>query len=50
MPGRPCAGVLRGAEVVGVAFAIVVTAFAVHLVFPVGSEQFHVQLGMFPST
>jgi glucan biosynthesis protein C len=39
---------LRGTEVAGVALAIAVTAFAVHLAFPVGSEQFHLQLAMFP--
>jgi hypothetical protein len=39
---------LRGAEVAGVALLIAVTAFIVHLVFPVGSEQLHLQLAMFP--
>jgi glucans biosynthesis protein C len=39
---------LRGAEVAGVAVAISISAFAVHLVFPVGSEQLHLQLAMFP--
>ncbi len=39
---------LWGVEVAGVAVAIAVSAFAVHLVFPVGSEQFHLQLAMFP--
>jgi hypothetical protein len=39
---------LRGAEVAGVALAIALSSFAVHLVFPVGSEQFHLQLAMFP--
>jgi hypothetical protein len=39
---------LRGVEVAGVAVAISISAFAVHLVFPVGSEQFHLQLAMFP--
>ena len=39
---------LRGAEVAAVALAIGVSAFAVHLAFPVGSEQFHLQLAMFP--
>src|SRR5215211_72376 len=39
---------LRGTEVAGVALAIAMSAFAVHLAFPVGSEQFHLQLAMFP--
>jgi peptidoglycan/LPS O-acetylase OafA/YrhL len=39
---------LRGGEVAGVAVAISIGALAVHLVFPVGSEQFHLQLAMFP--
>jgi glucan biosynthesis protein C len=39
---------LRGAEVATAALAIAVAAFAVHLVFPVGSEQIHLQLAMFP--
>jgi hypothetical protein len=39
---------LRGTEVAGAALAIAMTAFAVHLAFPVGSEQLHLQLGMFP--
>jgi glucans biosynthesis protein C len=39
---------LRGAEVAAAALAIAVAAFAVHLVFPVGSEQIHLQLAMFP--
>jgi glucan biosynthesis protein C len=34
--------------VASVALAIAVTSFTAHLAFPVGSEQFHVQLGMFP--
>lgn len=39
---------LRGLEVAGIALLIAFAAFAVHLVFPVGSEQFHLQLAMFP--
>ena len=39
---------LRGTEVALVALAIAVGAFAVHLAFPIGSEQFHLQLAMFP--
>jgi glucan biosynthesis protein C len=39
---------LRGREVAGAALAIAATAFAVRLAFPVGSEQFHLQLAMFP--
>jgi hypothetical protein len=34
--------------VVGIALAIAVSSFAAHLAFPIGSEQFHLQLGMFP--
>jgi Acyltransferase family len=39
---------LRGREVAGAALTIAASAFAVRLAFPVGSEQFHVQLAMFP--
>jgi glucan biosynthesis protein C len=39
---------LRGGEVALAALAIAATAFAVRLAFPVGSEQFHLQLAMFP--
>lgn len=39
---------LRESEVAAVAVAIAIGAFAVHLVVPVGSEQFHLQLAMFP--
>jgi glucans biosynthesis protein C len=39
---------LRGAEVALVALAIAVGAFGAHLAFPIGSEQFHLQLAMFP--
>jgi glucan biosynthesis protein C len=39
---------LRGREIAGVAAAIGAGAFAVHLAFPIGSEQFHLQLAMFP--
>jgi glucan biosynthesis protein C len=39
---------LRGRQVAAVALAIAVTSFTAHLAFPIGSEQFHVQLGMFP--
>jgi hypothetical protein len=34
--------------VAGIAVAIAVCSFAAHLAFPIGSEQFHLQLGMFP--
>jgi glucans biosynthesis protein C len=48
-PSRaPSRAPLRGRDVAGIALAIAVTSFAAHLVFPVGSEQFHLQLGMFP--
>jgi hypothetical protein len=39
---------LRGRVVVAAALAIAVAAFAVHLAFPIGSEQLHLQLAMFP--
>jgi glucans biosynthesis protein C len=39
---------LRGREIALVAIAIGAGAFATHLLFPVGSEQLHVQLAMFP--
>jgi Acyltransferase family len=39
---------LRGTEVAAAALGIAVGAFATHLVFPVGSEQIHLQLAMFP--
>jgi glucans biosynthesis protein C len=34
--------------VAAVALAISVSSFTAHLAFPIGSEQFHLQLGMFP--
>jgi glucans biosynthesis protein C len=39
---------LRGRHVAGVVLAIAVSSFAAHLALPIGSEQFHLQLGMFP--
>ena len=39
---------LRGRQVAAIALAISVTSFTAHLAFPIGSEQFHLQLGMFP--
>jgi Acyltransferase family len=39
---------LRGRQVVAVAVAIAMLSFAVRLAFPLGSEQFHVQLSVFP--
>jgi glucans biosynthesis protein C len=39
---------LRGRQVAAIAAAISVTSFTAHLAFPIGSEQFHLQLGMFP--
>jgi hypothetical protein len=39
---------LRGREIAGVALAIGAGAFLVHLLFPIGSEQIHLQLAMFP--
>jgi glucan biosynthesis protein C len=39
---------LRDRDVVGIVLLIAVSSFAAHLAFPIGSEQFHLQLGMFP--
>jgi glucans biosynthesis protein C len=39
---------LRGRQVAVIALAISLTSFTAHLAFPIGSEQFHLQLGMFP--
>jgi glucan biosynthesis protein C len=39
---------LRGSEVAGIAVLIAFAAFAAHLAFRVGTEQFHLQLAMFP--
>jgi Acyltransferase family len=48
-PAEPPSGApLRGRHVAAIALAISVTSFTAHLAFPIGSEQFHVQLGMFP--
>jgi glucans biosynthesis protein C len=46
--GEPSRAPLAGRHVAGVAVAIAVSSFAAHLAWPIGSEQFHVQLGMFP--
>jgi hypothetical protein len=51
----PCIARLRpshsrrcgGRHVAGIVFAIALSSFAPHLAFPIGSEQFHLQLGMF---
>jgi hypothetical protein len=43
-PSRP----LRGRQVAAVVLAIGLTSFAVRFAFPLGSEQFHVQLSVFP--
>jgi glucan biosynthesis protein C len=39
---------LRGWQVAAITLAIAVTSFAIRFAFPVGSEQFHLQLAMFP--
>jgi glucans biosynthesis protein C len=44
----PSRASLRGRDVAGIALAIAVSSFAAHLAWPIGSEQFHLQLGMFP--
>ena len=41
-------GPLRGRDIAAVAVCIAVTSFAVRLAFPLGSEQFHLQLAIFP--
>jgi Acyltransferase family len=47
-PRAPVARPLPGRDVAAVALAIGAGAFVVHLAFPIGSEQFHLQLAMFP--
>jgi glucans biosynthesis protein C len=48
-PGRaPSSAPLCGRHVALVALAVAAGSFAAHLAFPIGSEQFHLQLGMFP--
>ena len=37
-----------GRHVAGIVLAIALSSFAAHLAWPIGSEQFHLQLGMFP--
>jgi glucans biosynthesis protein C len=44
----PSRAPLRDRDVVAIVLAIAVSSFAAHLAFPIGSEQFHLQLGMFP--
>lgn len=44
----PSRAPLRDRDVAGIVVAIAVSSFAGHLAFPIGSEQFHLQLGMFP--
>ena len=39
---------LRGRQVAAIALAIAATSFATRFAFPVGSEQFHLQLAVFP--
>ncbi len=45
---RPSREPLRGRQVAAAAAAIAVTSWAVRLAFPLGSEQFHLQLAAFP--
>jgi glucan biosynthesis protein C len=45
---RPAQEPLRGSQVAVVAVAIAVASFTAHLVWPIGSEQLHLQLGTFP--
>ncbi len=44
----PSRAQLRERDVAGIVLAIAVSSFAAHLAFPIGSEQFHLQLGTFP--
>jgi glucans biosynthesis protein C len=44
----PSRAPLRGRHVAAVVVAIAACSFAAHLAFPIGSEQFHLQLGAFP--
>jgi glucan biosynthesis protein C len=39
---------LRGRQVAAVALAIAMASFAIRFAFPLGSEQFHLQLSVFP--
>jgi glucan biosynthesis protein C len=45
---EPSRAPLRERHVAATVVAIAVSSFAAHLAFPIGSEQFHLQLGMFP--
>lgn len=47
-PRPPPPSRLSGRTIALVALAIGVSSFAAHLVFPLGTEQLHVQLGAFP--
>jgi glucans biosynthesis protein C len=44
----PSSSNLRGRHVAAIVAAIAVSSFAAHLAWPIGAEQFHLQLGMFP--
>ena len=44
----PSQAPLRQRHVAGIALAIAVSSFTAHLAWPIGSEQLHLQLGMFP--
>lgn len=46
--GPPSRAPLRGRYVAGIVLAIAGGSFVAHLAFPIGSEQFHLQLGTFP--
>jgi fucose 4-O-acetylase-like acetyltransferase len=39
---------LRGRHVAAIVAAVAVSSFAAHLAWPIGSQQLHLQLGMFP--
>lgn len=46
--GAPRRSEMQARHVVIAVATIAVSSFAAHLAFPIGSEQFHLQLGMFP--
>jgi glucan biosynthesis protein C len=47
-PEQPRPRPVQGRQVAAVAVAIALVSFAVRFAFPLGSEQFHVQLSVFP--
>lgn len=47
-PRRPGRTRLSGRFLLGAGAVLAITSFATHFAFPVGSEQFHLQLSLFP--